>query len=1191
MSMDGWKMFAWMILVGWAWFGLTACGGTECGEGTTEQDGTCVTETSVVCAEGTSAVDGTCYVGDDGCAEGTQFDSESGTCIAGPSACSEEGTTFDSETGTCIAVTECGGQTRETDDGTCVPDHEQLCPSGARDGDGECVPCSDMPGAVQVDQQGRCTIADAACGDGTMRSAESGTCVLAESACGDGLALGDDATCQPTSEVCGDDASFDEDEGLCLPDQTCQSDDVVVDGVCVSEAEQLASDESAVEETENNDPRFDGSPNSLSIPSNNDPAIFTGTIAEPIDLDGDGNLEQDRDVFEFSAAAGDWFKIELHSTGLDSPFFFVEGPNGYQRWAPSASSGSPARFIVAPSAGDYTVTVLPRTVTESARDVGPIGSSDSTYVGAIQKLVDDQLPTASSLDLSSDDHHLSGSAEDLTDNYFELTNLDAETFYQIATLDAARDADLQVQIWSDATTLERTLSPVEAGVQFPLEDVSGSRFVLVDWIRSRGPDRDFDFEARWTGHEETVTVDTGATGSTSVDVDPFTRIRLEQSNSADEDVSVEILDANGDSVHDETVASGESTAYLAEQSGSYDIDLTHEADQQLDLDLTVRTVPPRDLGTLQRGETRTRTVEDYDGGRMPVKFTIQQGHVGAVSPTTGGPNDTFDAELFDSSVTSLKTATIQSATESSDYVLADADAFSLFWYADQEATFYGVVEFNGIQSFDDFDFNGYAVQPQDLGTLQPGDSESVTFSPRIEHKKSRFVKLDAAEDLGLTLSGESPRGARTELVVNDDTVTPTDRSDSRTARPTLERGHAPQGSAFIEVRAVDPVAPNYDLDIEATDPPIQETEANNSTGDADAAEIDQRHIGAASTDDEDFWQIDLGSDFDDEVLSVHVPAATISDTCVFCDYGWTCELQDDASNTIVEETNRPNGCHLQADDLDQGTYYLRISNTEDSAMDYEVFLDRHDGVLESEGNNTVSNANTIDPGLSSAADIFGASSNAGDTDYFAFDLSSDRGDAESMIFELERTGPYPAELTLELLDDQENTIDEGRSVVAHGLDSGTYYLAASGGGDTVDGDYRIHATTHAADQIATASPDLQFADDSPSGVDHTISTSNCSSIDSTAVLADIGHAHARDLQLELTGPSGQTVTLQYASQSTDQFTTHLYPATHEPDEDLSVLNGESGNGDWSLHVSDRHDDDVDGSGGTLASWGVKLTCQ
>lgn len=121
--------------------------GVTCGEGTSEEDGSCVAASKGAgsCGDGTSLVDGECVADtlltsiEKACGEGTSFDSDSESCV--------------SDTG----GVSCGAGTMESD-GKCAVDPESACSEGTS-WDGETNSCS----------------ADVSCGTGTV--AHEGECL------------------------------------------------------------------------------------------------------------------------------------------------------------------------------------------------------------------------------------------------------------------------------------------------------------------------------------------------------------------------------------------------------------------------------------------------------------------------------------------------------------------------------------------------------------------------------------------------------------------------------------------------------------------------------------------------------------------------------------------------------------------------------------------------------------------------------------------------------------------------------------------------------------------------------------------------------------------------------------------------------------------------------------------------------
>lgn len=133
------------------------CGesGAVCGEGTVEEDGTCVPEQdtnttdSVTCGEGTSLSNGECIPDSQvTCGAGTAL--ADGSCEVDDTACAD-GTSFDTATGECIADFEvvCGAGTQEdTDNGECVPAQDACAPGTTLADNGECVVAD--PARVQI---------------------------------------------------------------------------------------------------------------------------------------------------------------------------------------------------------------------------------------------------------------------------------------------------------------------------------------------------------------------------------------------------------------------------------------------------------------------------------------------------------------------------------------------------------------------------------------------------------------------------------------------------------------------------------------------------------------------------------------------------------------------------------------------------------------------------------------------------------------------------------------------------------------------------------------------------------------------------------------------------------------------------------------------------------------------------------
>jgi len=141
------KLTAIFLIAGFS-FSLYACGGdgTDCGPGTTNQNGTCVPDI-IECGDGTVLQDDQCVpicgtdqywdgaqcVDTPECAAGTTFNPQTGECEPCPAGQYWDGTA-------CEVVPECDtGTTFNTQTGKCEPDSE-ACGPGTVFENGQCVP-------------------------------------------------------------------------------------------------------------------------------------------------------------------------------------------------------------------------------------------------------------------------------------------------------------------------------------------------------------------------------------------------------------------------------------------------------------------------------------------------------------------------------------------------------------------------------------------------------------------------------------------------------------------------------------------------------------------------------------------------------------------------------------------------------------------------------------------------------------------------------------------------------------------------------------------------------------------------------------------------------------------------------------------------------------------------------------------
>ncbi len=296
----------------------------ECGEGTEEKNGACVP----VLDNQTS------------CGGGTVLDDQTGECV--PEATCGAGTVADPLSGLCVPAIECGlGTVLDPTSNTCVP--EQVCGAGTVNVDGACVPV-------------------ATCGDNTVLV--NGECVV--------------------PEPCVGGATYDDTTGTCISLLECGPDQIDLGGECTGETFVLAAGADLVEPlVDLNDPALGGTPEPLALEAAPGRTIFRGALDRPTDFDANGVLDQDLDVWRFSATAGTYLRIQVLTLGLPQPAFVLTGPNGYRRESAAGYTLQADREVVLPYAGDYDLTIVPAVYLLAGL---PVGGVEAGYVGVIDAL-------------------------------------------------------------------------------------------------------------------------------------------------------------------------------------------------------------------------------------------------------------------------------------------------------------------------------------------------------------------------------------------------------------------------------------------------------------------------------------------------------------------------------------------------------------------------------------------------------------------------------------------------------------------------------------------------------------------------------------------------------------------------------------------------------------------------------------
>jgi hypothetical protein len=407
------------------------------------------------------------------CGAGTE--QRNGICIAvipGDITRCGEGTVLDPETNTCQPLIECGaGTTFDPATSRCEPDavcgEDTLFDLPTR----TCVPeASCSPGTIVNLATRRCE-SPLQCGPGTILDAAS-------------------RECRP-APACTPGTIFDEASGLCVGAVVCGAGQVVVNGRCVEPNQAIALEADAVESLGQNDPFLGGAPELIALEPFGERTIFVGGIDRPQDYNGDGVIDQDRDVWAFEGAAGDYLTVEVLSLGLSGPAFIVEGPNGYRRSSTVGFEVEPRRELLLPYDGTYEITVVPGAFLSTGV---PNGDLTAGYVGVIERRT---LPAFTDVTPGADGATptiLTGDLLNLDDNFFRI-DAPPRSAVQVTFRNLPADTLPSALAFTNGLRLLSDVQQIAngdwAGIFTPANE---DAILLVDWRESIGPADDFTVE-------------------------------------------------------------------------------------------------------------------------------------------------------------------------------------------------------------------------------------------------------------------------------------------------------------------------------------------------------------------------------------------------------------------------------------------------------------------------------------------------------------------------------------------------------------------------------------------------------------------------------------------------------------------------------------------------------------------------
>lgn len=613
------RLLAAFAVLGMTPYAMTGCGGTECGEGTTEQDGQCVAPTtgeSITCADGTTLNEGKCEADISDCGDGTSL--VDGACVADegpdPSESCGSGTQYDEGVGACVPTStiECGDGTVEQD-GSCVAEpQDSTCQAGTKLAD-----------------DGSCVVDMAACGDKTQLDPNSNTCLATDEVCGANTAYDADSdSCVPTDAVCDAGTVYSMETGLCLPEATCKAGDVILNGNCVSPVEEAIANadftsQEAMDPVANNDDVLNGgTANALTVPAMGT-VVVAGEIGTPVDLDGDTRPDQDVDTYTFSATAGQTLQISVQPTAGPSLAFAVVANGGlnalsqedfFLRYAPFGFNSGASRSIVIPEDGDYTIVVAPSLYMANGFEGGPVGNDNWKYALRVEDVAP-YMPTDADVTAGP----IVGNFQNLSDNYFKLTNFTGGPG-TLTVNSLGEDVGSPIlQIQTSAGIFSTFV--LDDGDEEVLILPPGDIYFFFDWQTIFGQDTGFDVSftplaideplgAATAGTPITSTPTTLAPGGTrtfTVDVPADTVLEFSQTNDESSSISVSVSSPSGELLS-QTASNGTNYYVINGQPSTLLIEATNTSTaDRTNTTLTFNVITPYDMGTLAAGGSATYT--------------------------------------------------------------------------------------------------------------------------------------------------------------------------------------------------------------------------------------------------------------------------------------------------------------------------------------------------------------------------------------------------------------------------------------------------------------------------------------------------------------------------------------------------------------------------------------------------------
>ena len=241
-------------------------------------------------------------------------------------------------------------------------------------------------GAGTVEIDGECVLASDACGAGATYNAATGTC---EANCAAGTVLEGNECVPDGTVICETGTTYNTTTGKCDPDITgCAEGTVFVDGECIPYDDTLIGDIHEPDE----DNGWDGIPGTITTPETGESVTVDGCIT-PVDLDSDGFLDGDSDLYLFSVPGQTLLEITVDGIGGLAGAFAVYPTDddlwdsGWLRFGVNLVGDTSSRQVFLPRAGTYVLEVAD---SRQLMFADAVGSAETCYFMTIANVA---IPT------------------------------------------------------------------------------------------------------------------------------------------------------------------------------------------------------------------------------------------------------------------------------------------------------------------------------------------------------------------------------------------------------------------------------------------------------------------------------------------------------------------------------------------------------------------------------------------------------------------------------------------------------------------------------------------------------------------------------------------------------------------------------------------------------------------------------